>query len=455
MGNKIILIIRSATLLLLTFMASTQPVLAAELNSSHIDFGVNHITQYQPGSTGCTASSVSSQGVSKLEGFELPATHGKTGDEGKVDDNGNLVTTGHPVRFSKFAKLGQPWRDFYITMRWNYTDWNWNGTNTGIDDKQLAWMSQKARLVLVTNPRTGKSIIADAMEAGPGPWTGVDPHSNNDPKQGWKNPQHGTPPAYTGRVSGFPPAAIDALGAKQGMAGGSGDDLVYSWAPDQNATPGPTSVVAKAGIAQTGGAAGSSNCSSVASDIIQGAPGSIATVYYSQHDSRWANVPFRSGGGTIDSSGCGPTSFAMVVATLTGNQAIHPDTVMPLWQQKGWNTPDGTSWSAFSNGPAVYGLKSETLAAHGDKDGFITATELQAVANAVRNGKLVIVTGKGSSSGLFTSAGHVIVVRGVTADGQFAVNDPKDDPVTKKSTNKLWPASVFLSEARGAWAISK
>ncbi|MGI8416493.1 MAG: C40 family peptidase [Nakamurella sp.] len=195
--------------------------------------------------------------------YTLPATHGYTGAEESINDAGQ-VPSGKgvgTVTFSKFAKLGAPYRDYYITMRWNYAAWNWNGTSAGIDQKQFEWMNSEPRLVLVTNPRTGKSIIAAALEAGPGPWVGAQSQSSGtDPSGIWKNPTRGTPVGYNGIVSGFPPAAIAALGAKTGYLGQQGDDLIYQWAPDQKATPGPTDKTAVAGAG--GGAIGSATACS-------------------------------------------------------------------------------------------------------------------------------------------------------------------------------------------------
>lgn len=180
-----------------------------------------------------------------LEGHELPATEGGTGLEDPVTAAGNLVGSSEKVTFSNHANLGQEYRDYYITMRWNYVKWNWNGTTAGVDNDEFNWFKEKPRLVLVTNPETNKSVVTAAIEAGPAPWTGVDSGPNNDAKQGWVNPQKGTPSSYKGRVSGLPPEAFRALGmtsSDQKMSGDNGPDLLYSWAPDQSVKPGPTSV---------------------------------------------------------------------------------------------------------------------------------------------------------------------------------------------------------------------
>jgi hypothetical protein len=182
-------------------------------------------------------------------------------------------------------------------------------------------------------------------------------------------------------------------------------------------------------------------------------PGSIATVFYSQGDPRWKNEQFGSCG-TVGACGCGSTSFAMIAATLKKDGSITPKTIVDLWNAKGWATAGGTSWAAMHDAPKEFGLKSETIAeysAGGSK--HLNSTDLKRIADAVKAGKLVEVTGRGGS-GLFTSGGHMIVVRGVTEDGKFMVNDPKDRPETKAATNKPWDASVFMAEAYGAWAFS-
>jgi D-alanyl-D-alanine carboxypeptidase len=194
---------------------------------------------YMPNETnlGCASSS---GGGDTLAGHTLPAAHGGSGNEDPVDKTGHLTTNGDPVAYPAAAKLGQNYQDYYIAMRWRTNKWNWDGhTVPGPEDR--AFYAANPR-VLVTNPRTHRSIIAVVMESGPAPWTGAD-SGPGTPKQGWVNPQDGTPDTYKGRVSGFPPVAKQSLQYTQRMADGSGDDLTYSWAADQKAPPGPTNVV--------------------------------------------------------------------------------------------------------------------------------------------------------------------------------------------------------------------
>ncbi|MBI3494682.1 N-acetylmuramoyl-L-alanine amidase, partial [Candidatus Saccharibacteria bacterium] len=186
-----------------------------------------------------------------FDGHTLPAASGGTGNEDPVNSAGNLTTTGESMTFGKFAKMGAKYRDYYITMRWGYVKWAWDGTSSSVDNNEFNWYNSKPRKVLVTNPRTNKSIIAVAMEAGPAPWAGA---KGSQSANGYSTPQSTTPANYTGRVSGFPPKAISALGAKQ-TENGKGDKLLYSWAPDQNAEPGPTGVSTSAADSDSGAVA--------------------------------------------------------------------------------------------------------------------------------------------------------------------------------------------------------
>jgi hypothetical protein len=223
----------------------------------NLDFNENDINYFHtvPLTSGC-----STNGIQNLLGHTLPATKGGTGYEEEINDQGQVKSKwGTDTGYLAFddnvrnapAELKQAYMDYYINMRWNYVTLNWDGSNggPGTEDKEFYQggssalspedRAKNAPRVLVTNPANNHSIVAVVLEYGPAPWTGVDMSENNNPKQGWVNPQTGTPEEYRGRVSGFPPKAIEALGVTQRMQDGTGDDLIYSWAPDQHATPGP------------------------------------------------------------------------------------------------------------------------------------------------------------------------------------------------------------------------
>lgn len=186
--------------------------------------------------------------------FNLPAARGFTGYESAIDETGKYVDRNEFVKYARYAKIGQEYRDYFITMRWTTHKWFWGGDPpTGqpaqlVDAEQEEWLGDQPRFVIVTNAKTvpAKSIVAAVLEAGPAPYAGVDTQANDIPKQGWKQPQLGTPPGYSGRVSGLPPKAIEYLGAVQRDGGQTnGDELYYAWHPDQDdAVPGPTDLSA-------------------------------------------------------------------------------------------------------------------------------------------------------------------------------------------------------------------
>jgi hypothetical protein len=148
-------------------------------------------------------------------------------------------------------------------------------------------------------------------------------------------------------------------------------------------------------------------------------------VFYSQYDSKWADHPY--GSSTIKASGCGPTSVAMIVATMTDSS------VTPI------QTADyGTSIGAYINGegsdhdkmlrqtPEHYGLKSVAL-----------GVNLNAAITAINNGAYVLASGTGSSP--YTKDGHIIVLRGVTSDGKILIGDPN---IATNNTKAFDPTTI-------------
>lgn len=125
---------------------------------------------------------------------------------------------------------------------------------------------------------------------------------------------------------------------------------------------------------------------------------------------QYSNIPY--GSGSIASSGCGPTSFAMIASYLTGSTITPVDAV--AWCGNSYYVPNaGTSWSYFQAASNHFGCGPVT-----------TTTDPNAVLQALSQGCPVISS---QGPGLFTSGGHFIVLRGVTAGGKVLVNDPNDN----------------------------
>ena len=169
--------------------------------------------------------------------------------------------------------------------------------------------------------------------------------------------------------------------------------------------------------------------------------GATEVVYYNQLDERWADLPY--GTDNIGGYGCGPTSMAIVVSSLT-DQTVDPPTMAEWAYQHGyWCSGNGSYHSLIPGAAEGFGLQWES----------ISTDDPQAVVDALASGKLIVAL---MSKGHFTSSGHFMVLRGVTSEGKILVADP----ASKKRSEQEWDISIILDEARkGAaaggplWAI--
>lgn len=141
--------------------------------------------------------------------------------------------------------------------------------------------------------------------------------------------------------------------------------------------------------------------------------------YYSQADSRWANVMYSSIGDssqTMKSSACGPTSAAIVVSSSKGT--ILPTTMANLAVDNGYRTANnGTAWAYYS-----------FVADYFDFDEYYTTSNFNTAMNYLKtdndndgNADYYIIVSCGS--GLFTTGGHYIVLVG-NDNGTIQVYDP-------------------------------
>jgi hypothetical protein len=163
--------------------------------------------------------------------------------------------------------------------------------------------------------------------------------------------------------------------------------------------------------------------------------GATSVVYLNQLDSRWSDLQYGETG-TIGTSGCGPTALAIVVSTFTG-QNVTPVETAEWAVQNGYRVEgNGSMHSLIPDGAKHYGL---TVESNIQKDP-------QKIVDALAGGKLVVAI---MSKGHFTSSGHFIVLRGVTADGKILVADP----ASKRRSEQEWDLSLILDEAhKGAGA---
>jgi len=162
--------------------------------------------------------------------------------------------------------------------------------------------------------------------------------------------------------------------------------------------------------------------------------GSTAVTYYNQMDKRWANTMYGTSG-TIGQAGCGPTSMAIVISTLTGE--AHDPVELANWSAANGHRCEGNGsyHSLIPESAKAYGL---TVEGAGKNDG-------QKIVDALSSGKLVVAI---MSKGHFTKGGHYIVLRGVTSEGKILVADPG----SYSRSGKEWDLSIILNEARNGAA---
>lgn len=158
--------------------------------------------------------------------------------------------------------------------------------------------------------------------------------------------------------------------------------------------------------------------------------------YYSQIDSRWSNKMYSSVGDrsqTIGTSGCGPTSAAMVVSSIKGT--ITPDTMASLYTQYGYRSANqGTYWSAFRWTADVFNI------------GYSECYRLDDAVAKLRNNHYIIAS---CNQGLFTYGGHFIVLTGVKGN-YIKVYDPylyngKFDVSSRRGKAEVRGNTVYVS----------
>lgn len=156
--------------------------------------------------------------------------------------------------------------------------------------------------------------------------------------------------------------------------------------------------------------------------------GQTPVVYFNQLDERYALKPY--GTDDIGGYGCGPTTMAIVVSSLTD------EIVDPVKMAK-WSYEHGY-WAA-GNG-SYHGLIPAAAKAWELPVEGCGVDEGQRISDALSNGKLVAAL---MDEGHFTQSSHFIVLRGVR-DGKILVADP----ASYERSEQTWDLSLILEEAR-------
>lgn len=172
------------------------------------------------------------------------------------------------------------------------------------------------------------------------------------------------------------------------------------------------------------------------SDIVfTGRGNSKDVVYFSQYDSRWGSQMYGKTN-TIAGAGCGPSSLAICISTLT-NKTVTPPEVC-AWSVKTGHRCEGSGsyHSLIPDGAAHWGVPCRGI-----------GQSKKQLVQALQDGKLVIAI---MSQGHFTRGGHFIVLRGISSQGKILVADC----ASYERSQKEWDISIFLNECNKGAAAS-
>ena len=166
-------------------------------------------------------------------------------------------------------------------------------------------------------------------------------------------------------------------------------------------------------------------------------------ISYLQTDKRWSAVrlPCVDGSMSIGGGGCGPTSAAMLIETLTGKQCLPTETFAWCCDHGFVFSGQGTSYYAFRPLFKSYGLSCEMIDI---KCLSATSPIRPIVLDKLREGYYLIALMK---QGLWTKNGHYVVVW--WADGKVRINDPASTKYERLNGDP----DTFFSQAKYFWLI--
>lgn len=153
-----------------------------------------------------------------------------------------------------------------------------------------------------------------------------------------------------------------------------------------------------------------------------------------QWDKRWGYLAYGDDS-NVAISGCGPTTLAMAVVALTGNEEATPATIAKFAMQEGYYmSGTGTMWSLMTEGAAAYGVRSEQI--------NISQIEIK---QHLDQGDIVICSVR---QGDFTTGGHFILLYDYDDEG-FSINDP----FSLYRSGQKWDYGKIRSQIKAVWAL--
>ena len=168
----------------------------------------------------------------------------------------------------------------------------------------------------------------------------------------------------------------------------------------------------------------------------------LAFYYQNAGDEKspWATNTYGCSSQTIGSGGCGPTSLASIVATMTRNREITPAVVAELAEERGMAVCDSGSSHGIATLAEEYGL---TVEPHNRLSYSDDKTFIEEVNSLLRSGSMFhILVGNGPAP--FSMTGHFIAVRGVTDDGKWLLFDP----ASENNSEVEWDPETIIDGTR-------
>ena len=164
------------------------------------------------------------------------------------------------------------------------------------------------------------------------------------------------------------------------------------------------------------------------STVLEGTSANV--VYYNQKDPKWADKIY-GGNNTISVYGCGPTTLAMLVSSLTEG-TLTPDQMAKWAYDNGYFCENSGSYhSIIPEGAAYWGLNVQSVTDYSPDN----------ITSLMSTGNLVVVL---MGNGHFTENGHFLILRGVTLDGKLLIADP----ASWENTQKEWDMEIIINEAK-------
>lgn len=155
--------------------------------------------------------------------------------------------------------------------------------------------------------------------------------------------------------------------------------------------------------------------------------GSVSICYFAQSDPAWKDQPY--GSDKIGPYGCGPTALAMAVRSLTDTPT--DPAAMAEWCSKNgfWAAKSGSYHTIVRGVASAFGLECTSP----------SSMTPESLRMQLSGGRIAVAL---MSRGHFTSAGHFILLRGVTLEGNILVADPN----SRQRSLQEWDASLILNE---------